>query len=327
MIKIEIMKEFVPKIRKDNALIEASYKLELCEHRLILLSIVEARKNRKGVTSNELLEVYAYDYAKYFNVHRNTAYQALKDACKNLFERKFSTYCINKNGKMEYIFSRWVSEVRYVPEEGCVKLIFAPTVISLITELENKYTEYELQQIASLNSSYANRLYEILIQWRSTGKLLMISVDELKRRLGIISNEYQTMEAFKRRVLNLSITQINEYTDIKVSYEQHKQGRTIVGFTFTFKQKKKQVLHIEGEQNIDSKVKKYSWQTKGLSDAQIAKIGCNLKEFINTNRNKILSNDHRDYSTIFSSWKVLLKDPKNVNSFQKIQDFLEMQSS
>ena len=45
------------------------------------------------------------------------------------------------------------------------------------------------------------------------------------------------MHHFKSRVLETAITQINEHTDIKATYEQHKQGRTITGFSFKFKQK------------------------------------------------------------------------------------------
>ena len=45
------------------------------------------------------------------------------------------------------------------------------------------------------------------------------------------------MHHFKSRVLETAITQINEHTDIKATYEQHKKGRTITGFSFKFKQK------------------------------------------------------------------------------------------
>ena len=41
------------------------------------------------------------------------------------------------------------------------------------------------------------------------------------------------------RVIELALKQINEHTDITASYEQHKKGRTITGFSFKFKQKKK----------------------------------------------------------------------------------------
>ena len=75
---------------KDNALINASYNLDLVEQRLILLAIVEARESGKGINANDPLEVHADSYINQFGVHRNTAYQALKDACKDLFARQFS---------------------------------------------------------------------------------------------------------------------------------------------------------------------------------------------------------------------------------------------
>ncbi|MFH3651249.1 RepB family plasmid replication initiator protein, partial [Acinetobacter baumannii] len=45
------------------------------------------------------------------------------------------------------------------------------------------------------------------------------------------------MGQFKEKVLHLAIDQINKYTDIKAEYEQHKRGRSIIGFSFKFKQK------------------------------------------------------------------------------------------
>lgn len=77
-------------IVKDNALINASYNLDLVEQRLILLSIIEARESGKGINANDPLTIHAESYINHFNVHRNTAYQALKDACKDLFARQFS---------------------------------------------------------------------------------------------------------------------------------------------------------------------------------------------------------------------------------------------
>ena len=45
------------------------------------------------------------------------------------------------------------------------------------------------------------------------------------------------MELFKRRVLEPSIKQINEHTDITVTYEQHKKVELFSGFSFKLKQK------------------------------------------------------------------------------------------
>ena len=75
---------------KDNALMNASYNLEVTEQRLILLAIISARETGAGITSDSKLEIYASDYSKQFNVTKEASYKALKSAVNNLFERQFS---------------------------------------------------------------------------------------------------------------------------------------------------------------------------------------------------------------------------------------------
>ena len=234
---------------KDNALINASYNLDLVEQRLILLAIVEARESGKGINANDPLTVQAESYINQFGVHRNTAYQALKDACNDLFARQFSYQKINERGNIENYRSRWVSEIGYVDNEAVVKLIFAPAIVPLITRLEEHFTKYELQQVSNLSSAYAVRLYELLIAWRSTGSTPIIELSDFRQRIGVLDTEYKRMERFKTSVLELAIKQINEHTDITVKYEQHKRGRSISGFSFTFKQKKKDNQSIERDPN------------------------------------------------------------------------------
>jgi plasmid replication initiation protein len=76
------------------------------------------------------------------------------------------------------------------------------------------------------------------MQWKSVGKTPIYELNKFRSQLGIGVNEYDRMEAFKRRVLDIAIKQINELSDITVKYEQHKKGRAISGFSFVFKQKK-----------------------------------------------------------------------------------------
>ncbi|MEH1712617.1 replication initiation protein RepM [Acinetobacter pittii] len=228
------MKELVV---KDNALINASYNLDLVEQRLILLAIVEARESGRGINANDPLFVHAESYINHFNVHRNTAYQALKDACKDLFARQFSYQELSPKGKVINQMSRWVSQIGYMDDGATVNLIFAPAIIPLITRLEEQFTSYELKQISGLSSAYAVRLYELLIAWRSTGRTPVIELADFRAKMGVLETEYGRMHDFKKRVLDPSIEQINAHTDITVKVEQHKTGRSISGFSFKFKQK------------------------------------------------------------------------------------------
>ena len=222
---------------KDNALINASYNLDLVEQRLILLAVVGARESGQGVNANDPLTIHADSYISHFNVARQTAYQALKDACRNLFERRFSYQESTKKGSLVEITSRWVSQIAYIDETASVQLIFTPAVVPMITALERHFTSYEIEQVSELSSAYAVRLYEILIAWRSTGKTPVFELADFRYKLGVESTEYLRMNNFKAKVLDTAIKQINLHTDITAKYEQHKRGRSISGFSFTFKQK------------------------------------------------------------------------------------------
>ena len=221
-------------IVKDNTLINASYSLELTEQRIILLAILKARENK--TPHNQELIVTAQSYITAFNVHRNTAYKTLKTACDNLFTRQFTYQRYNSNGNIEQVKTRWVQSVIYAENESYIKIKFTDEILPLVTMLEKHFTSYELQQVASLKSVHAIRLYELLIQYRTVGKV-EISLDDLRLKLGIAVKEYPRMDNFKNRVLDVGIQQINEHSDITVKYNQVKTGRQITGFIFTFKQK------------------------------------------------------------------------------------------
>ena len=225
-------------IVKDNALINASYNLELTEQRLIMLAIINARESGQGITADSKLEIHASDYANLFNVSIDASYKALREAVNNLFNRQFSyTAEYKKTGKTGIVRSRWVSRIFYVDDLALLEITFAPDVVPLVTRLEEHFTSYQAKQVAHLTSKYATRLYELLIAWREVGKVPQIEISEFRNRLGLLESEYTAMSDFKKRVLEPSIKQINEHTDITATYEQHKKGRLISGFSFKLKQK------------------------------------------------------------------------------------------
>jgi len=235
---------------KDNALINASYNLELTEQRLIMLAIINARELGQGITADSKLEIHASDYAKLFNVSADASYKALREAVNNLFNRQFSyTAEYKKTGKIGVVRSRWVSRIFYVDDLALLEITFAPDVVPLITRLEEHFTKYEAKQVAHLTSKYATRLYELLIAWREVGKTPIFELQQLRKKLGVEDDEYKRMHHFKSRVLEAAITQINEHTDIKTTYEQHKEGRTITGFSFKFKQKSQQKIEVKRDPN------------------------------------------------------------------------------
>jgi len=221
---------------KTNRLNQAFQVLTLAELHIVQLAIVDARETGTGLSTDTPLRIDAKRYADVFNTTRQNAYQRMKEAEDTLFNRRFSFY--DEDGKL--VKSRWIQQVRYIDDEGAIELVFTLAVVQGISRIDGVkefFTQYLLSQTAQLNSVYSARLYELLIQWRSTGKVPIIDLGDFREQLGIGINEYQRMHHFKARVLEPAIKEINEKTDIKAEYEQHKKGRVISGFSFKFKKK------------------------------------------------------------------------------------------
>ena len=233
---------------KTNRLNQAFQVLTLAELHIVQLAIVDARETGTGLSTDTPLRIDARRYAEVFNTTRQNAYQRMKEAEDTLFNRRFSFY--DENGKL--VKSRWIQQVRYLDDEGAIELVFTLAVVQGISRIDGVkefFTQYLLSQTAQLNSVYSARLYELLIQWGSTGKVPIIDLGDFREQLGIGVNEYQRMHHFKARVLEPAIKEINEKTDIKAEYEQHKKGRVISGFSFKFKKKPQP----KSEKSLDSK--------------------------------------------------------------------------
>lgn len=301
---------------KDNALIEASHRLGEVEQRLILLAIVKAREECNSVEQlkDRELTIHADDYMRTFGASRQGAYKALKQAVLGLFEAKWGYKYLNKNNNLVVAYERFTQSAQYIENEATVKFMFANAIIPMLVELEKRFTSYEIAQVANLSSSYAMRLYEFLMQYKQTGTLY-ITLEDLRFRFGLLQHEYNTMSNFKAYVLDYSVQQISNETNINVSYQQHKQGRKIIGFTFNFSFK------ADSQRLEQDKVP--SWQLKGLSDAQIKKLKVFTQQFIDLNNDKIPTHFTGSYDELFKQWSIQLKDPKQVMQFKGISEFLE----
>ena len=231
-------------IVKDNALIEASHRLGEVEQRLVLLAILKGRKYCDSVEQlrGKELIIHADDYITKFGGTQQGAYKALKQAVMGLYRAEWGYKYLTNKGEQRVRYERFTQSADYGQGEGTVSFRFADAIIPMLVELERNFTTYEIKQVAELSSSYAMRLYEFFMQHldKKTGKgWLDISLDDLRFRFGLLPTEYTLMSDFKKRVLELSLKQINTKTDLSATYTQRKQGRIIVGFRFEFERKQK----------------------------------------------------------------------------------------
>lgn len=255
---------------KTNRLNTATQNLSLTEVRIMQLAIVDARETGNGLSSDKPLTISAARYAEAFGVSRPTAYEAILNAEKTLFERRFSF--LDSDDYM--VKSRWVQRVKYLEDQASIEVILTHDVVKEVTRIdgyEQFFTQYLLEQTASMGSAYSVRLYELLIQWKSAKKTPVFELMQFREQLGIEPNEYKLMSDFKKRVLNVAVDEINEVSDLKVSYEQEKKGRKIIGFKFTVKEKDKPKAAATKNPERDANVADM-FTIDNLSDAQLSRI-------------------------------------------------------
>ena len=225
---------------KSNRLVEASYRLGLNEQRIILYSICRCREEQKGLFPDLPVTITADAFAKQFpSIDKTNVYRQLKEAMDALYDRSVTIHDTDPaSGHPRVKKTRWVSEAAYVDGAGNIQVIFTPEVIKYITRLEVEFTSYQLEKVGHMTSAHAVRMYELLAQHRDIGTRTL-NLAWLRDALQIEPGEYKLTADFTRKVLDISVEQINKHSDVTVSYKPKKTGRAITDFVFKIKDKER----------------------------------------------------------------------------------------
>ena len=279
-----------------NRVVECYRSMSLDEKRLFIMATPLARTTK--VSSNDPIFISSSDFARECGVDLSTAYTALEMASDRLFTRFFGYTA--ENG--DRVKMRWVNKVIYKAGQGGSELYFSDEVLLLLREFDalNPYTKYKKEVVLRLKKDYSLDFYHLAKKHQTMGGF-QISLDELFEQLGL-PESYRRIGNLKDRVIKPSLEEITANTDIDLSYENVKRGRSVVGFKFTVKEKPKpKVIETGRDKNtIDMFCK--------LTDAQIQKYSSILSKVSDISDLSTFP----DYST-FAQWiSNILRDPKSV---------------
>ena len=279
-----------------NRVVECYRSMSLDEKRLFIMATPLARTTK--VSSNDPIFISSSDFARECGVDLSTAYTALEMASDRLFTRFFGYTA--ENG--DRVKMRWVNKVIYKAGQGGSELYFSDEVLLLLREFDalNPYTKYKKEVVLRLKKDYSLDFYHLAKKHQTMGGF-QISLDELFEQLGL-PESYRRIGNLKDRVIKPSLEEITANTDIDLSYENVKRGRSVVGFKFTVKEKPEpKVIETGRDKNtIDMFCK--------LTDAQIQKYSSILSKVSDISDLSTFP----DYST-FAQWIAnILRDPKSV---------------
>ena len=279
-----------------NRVVECYRSMSLDEKRLFIMATPLARTTK--ISSNDPIFISSSEFSKECGIDLSTAYTALELASERLFTRFFGYTA--ENG--DRVKMRWVNKVIYKAGQGGSELYFSDEVLLLLREFDalNPYTKYKKEVVLRLKKDYSLDFYHLAKKHQTMGGF-QISLDELFEQLGL-PESYRRIGNLKDRVIKPSLDEITANTDIDLSYENVKRGRSVVGFKFTVKEKPKpKVIETKRDKNtID--------MFCNLTDAQVQKYSSILSKVSDISDLSTFP----DYST-FAQWIAsILRDPKSV---------------
>jgi plasmid replication initiation protein len=236
-IRIEQAREY--KIVKDNKLIQnvtkRKYELSVLEQKVLgfILSMIKPPEN---ITSQPLYQ-YEFDIRTFCKVcgidfNSGTNYRNVKAALKKLADNSFWM----EEDDDELLF-QWITTPRIKKKSGKVTIKISDDVMPYLYKLQERFTTYELYQILALKGSYSIALYELCKSY-AFRKKIVLSIDDVKKYLSI-EDKYKEYKAFRRKIIEPAVKEINEFTDLDVSWQPIKKGRFYVAIDFHISAKKR----------------------------------------------------------------------------------------
>lgn len=221
---------------KSNRLIESAYSLSLLEQQIILYSIAHGRE-RDELLNGKVLTIRVSDFARQFKNKDKNIHANLKIAAQAFFNRRLrvSEHKAETNS-IEVMEYRWLQAHGYNDGDGTISIQFTDEVLQHITRIDGKlqrYTEYAFLNVVGLKSPHTVRLYELLRKNYYTGKYLM-DVDFIRESFDL-GDKYPRTRDITKHVIERSLLEINEKSDIQATFESIRTGRAVTQYLFTIR--------------------------------------------------------------------------------------------
>lgn len=141
------------------------------------------------------------------------------------------------------------------------RMIFSPEIVPLLSDLRANFTQFLVKDVAKFTSIYSFRIYQLLMQYKSTG-YIKISIDDLRYML-VLQNKYPLVADLKKRAIDVAVDEINEKSPYNVQCEFIKKGRKFVALEMKFCLKDK-----EKTSEADIKTNQFTIDMDSLSDKE-----------------------------------------------------------
>lgn len=218
---------------------------------LILLSkIGTVDKHGKYTQPKELKREHtlsAKEFSRVFNIAQPHSYDAIKKAVNKLMKTDIT---VPKENSDSYLRINVCSQAEYINNEGKINVKFTDDIMPYLKQVKERFMVYNLAEISNFKSIYTTRLFELLQEFKETGWVVK-STQQLRHSFAL-ENKYSRYGHLKARTLVPACEEINKHYNMKLRFEEIKEGKEVVAIKFIFKP----VLVIENTDKKTGKTKK-----------------------------------------------------------------------
>lgn len=213
-------------ITKHNHLVQASYRLSLTGQRVFLLILGKISHKKK---LEDHYEVTAEEFSRIYNQSQKTAYRDLKKGLDELYNADIK---LNDFELKILTRRRIVDEAKYHYGKGKISVSFPEKLHPFLCEIHGRYTQYRIGQVSSLKSAYAIRLFELLMQFESTGDRI-ITLKNFRDWFRI-EKKYSRYADLNKWVIKPAVAELNTKTNFSIKYTIIKKERRAHTISFSF---------------------------------------------------------------------------------------------
>ncbi len=216
-------------VREANELIEAKYILDTWEARIFHSAISQIKPSDVDF---QKYKVYIKDIETKYGIKDKDMYRRIRDAAKSLRGKEIIIPYRYDEGMGHLVTGLITSYGGLDDSDGAFVMIeLHPDLKPYLLMLKKRFTQYNLLFLMKMQSRYSRRIYKLLKQYQTIGKR-KFTIERLRELLCIEDGVYAKYSHFKRRVVLKAQEDLEEMTDIRFTFDEHKRGRSVAALTF-----------------------------------------------------------------------------------------------
>ena len=271
--------------KKSNILISSLYKSTINENKVLAIALNKIENAYEDKEGSLIVSVHGTDLKKILNLSGNSLYSSLLKIAQRMTGGRTIGISDPENNRFMYV--PLITKAEY--DNGKFSLRFAPEMKKYLKSLESHYTILSLTTMLNFKSVYSLRLYEIIKskcytpKWKSITDnnkyKIDMSLPELKLEMGVVNAElaktkailmdtgangrpdfekavktaeekmYSDWYTFRKKCLDVAVKEINETTEMTLTYEKARGGLggKVQGVTFYVTIEKEKLERMEEE--------------------------------------------------------------------------------